>query len=96
VLIGTETSGRRWVRYELNQSWARGNGILGIYIHQINDQHNHVVTKGNTKFGPKFSMNPSDGKQYFFERFNAYDWVAEHGYQNFDRWVETAAKQVGR
>ena len=96
VLIGAETSTRRWVGYELNQSWARGNGILGIHIHQIRDQNKQKDTAGDTKFGPKFKMNPDDGKQYFFQRFNAYDWVTNDGYHNFDVWVETAARQVGR
>ncbi|MDI6603474.1 MAG: TIR domain-containing protein [Patescibacteria group bacterium] len=34
VLIGAETSNRDYVKYELEQSWKKGNGILGIYIHQ--------------------------------------------------------------
>lgn len=96
VLIGAQTNTRRWVRYELNRSWVRGNGILGIYIHQIRDNNQQTDTKGKTVFGPKFKMNPDDGKEYFYQRFKAYDWVADNGYPNFDRWVEAAAIQVGR
>ncbi|MCH7969254.1 MAG: TIR domain-containing protein [Thaumarchaeota archaeon] len=95
VLIGAKTSTRRWIRYELNRSWVRGNGILGIHIHQIKDPNQLTDNKGDTKFGPKFKMKNDDGKQYFFQRFNAYDWVEDNGYQNFDRWIEAAAKQVG-
>src|ERR1035441_4121995 len=32
VLIGTKTASRRWVKYEIGQSIARKNGLLGIYI----------------------------------------------------------------
>jgi hypothetical protein len=35
VLIGRETSERKWVRYEIEKSYERGNGMLGIYIHNI-------------------------------------------------------------
>src|SRR5437016_4841799 len=35
VLIGSETSNRDYVVYELEQSWKRGNGILGVYINNI-------------------------------------------------------------
>ena len=35
VLIGPQTNSSRWVKYEIDASAARGNGLLGIYIHQI-------------------------------------------------------------
>ena len=35
VLIGQETWQRPWVRYEILKSMARGNGILGVQIHDV-------------------------------------------------------------
>ncbi|EME67780.1 hypothetical protein H261_21773 [Paramagnetospirillum caucaseum] len=35
VLIGQETWQRPWVRYEILKSVARGNGILGVQIHDV-------------------------------------------------------------
>jgi hypothetical protein len=35
VLIGQETWQRLWVRYEILKSMARGNGILGVQIHDV-------------------------------------------------------------
>jgi len=35
VLIGQQTWARPWVRYELLKSFERGNGILGIHIHDV-------------------------------------------------------------
>ena len=35
VLIGTYTASRPWVKYEIAQSIARGNGLVGVYIHLI-------------------------------------------------------------
>lgn len=35
VLIGSETWARRWVRYEIMKSVARGNRLIGIHINSI-------------------------------------------------------------
>ncbi len=32
VCVGERTANRRWVKYELTASRARGNGLLGIYL----------------------------------------------------------------
>jgi hypothetical protein len=32
VLIGSQTAGRRYIAYEIQQSFARGNGMLGVYM----------------------------------------------------------------
>ena len=93
VLIGAETNTRSYVIYELEQSWKRGNGILGIYIHQLKDAYKNTDSKGSNSFGPIF---PKDGdyKQYFWERFKIYDWEDDDGYNNFGEWIEKAAKQA--
>ena len=95
VLIGAETSSRDYVKYELEQSWKKGNGILGIYIHQMKDKDGKTDTKGDNSFGPIFT-NPDDNKKYFFERFSTYDWVDDDGYNNFGDWVKKAPKDAGR
>jgi len=90
VLIGAETSNRDYVKYELEQSWKNGNGILGIYIHQMKDKDGKTDKKGNDTFGPIFTR-PNDNKKYFFERFSTYDWVDDDGYNKLGDWVEAAA-----
>lgn len=51
VLIGAETSNRKFVKYELQQSYARGNKIIGIYIHNIKDMKTGLTSsKGDTAF----------------------------------------------
>ena len=96
VLIGTETHTRKWVKRELNKSWVRGNGILGIHIHQIEDKDGTKAAKGKNHFGSIFKMNPDDGKELFRERFNTYDWIDNDGYKNFGKWIEKAAKDTGK
>lgn len=95
VLIGAETSSREYVKYELEQSWGRGNGILGIYIHQMKDKDGKTDTKGSNSFGPIFTSS-NDDKKYFFERFSTYDWVNDDGYNKMGDWIEAAAKKAGK
>jgi hypothetical protein len=94
VLIGSETSSREYVQYELEQSWKRGNGILGIHVHQQKDRNSKISSKGNIAFGPIFTSR--DDKKYFYERFPAYDWIDDDGYNNIGSWIETAAKKAWR
>ena len=96
VLIGAETSNRDYIKYELEQSWEKGKGILGIYIHQMKDKDGKTDTKGNSTFGPIFTSPNDDKKKYFLERFSTYDWVDDDGYNNLGDWVETAAKEAGK
>lgn len=95
VLIGSDTSNRPYVKYELEKSWQKGNGILGIYIHQQKDKDGKTDTKGSNSFGPLFTSK-NDDKQYFWQRFETYDWVDDNGYANMGKWIEAAAKKAGR
>ncbi len=81
VLIGAETGVRKYVKYEVDQSVARGNGLLGIRIHNIKDQSGHTDTYG-------LSPVPSG--------YPVYDWVNDRGYENVSTWIEAAAKKAGR
>lgn len=95
VLIGAETSSREYVQYELEQSWKRGNGILGIYIHSIKDKDGKTSSKGSNSFGPLFKST-NDKLEYFFQRFETYDYVDGDGYKNLGDWIEAAAKKEGK
>lgn len=46
VLAGTNTWSRRWVRYEIARSVIKGNGLLTVYIHGIQNNEKAVSTKG--------------------------------------------------
>src|SRR5471030_1563080 len=37
VLIGANTAGRKWIKYEIESAWNAGKGVLGIYIHGLKD-----------------------------------------------------------
>ena len=81
VLIGAETSTRMYVKYEIDQSIARGNGLLGIRIHNIKDREGKTDTWGANPLPSGYSV---------------YDWVNDNGYDNLGAWVEAAAKKAGK
>lgn len=50
VLVGQSTAGRKWINYEIIESWKKGMGVLGIYIHNIMDRANEQAIKGTNPF----------------------------------------------
>jgi MTH538 TIR-like domain (DUF1863) len=46
VLIGTHTAERNWVTYEIEKSIERGNGLLGVRIHNMKDQDGRRSGRG--------------------------------------------------
>ena len=79
VLIDSKTSEQPWVEYELAQSIARGNGLLGIYIHCMEDHSGNASFRGLKPF-------VQDGIC-----FPAYDW--DQNPRHFWREVRAAAKR---
>jgi hypothetical protein len=95
VLIGTDTSNRPYVKYELEKSYSKGNGMLGIYIHQLKDKDGKTSTKGSNKFG-EIGKESNGNPVYFSSAYTTYDWVDDDGYNNMGKWIEAAAKKAGR
>lgn len=89
VLIGSETLNRPFVKYELEQSYKRGNAIVGIYINSIKD-FNQQASARCTTTGHQIGKD-TNGKAVFFTYFPIYDWVTDNGYANLGTWVESAA-----
>lgn len=76
VLVGKDTCNSRWVKYEIEQSIKRGNGLLGIDISKIKD------LQGNTS--ERCGQIPAG--------YDFYLWNNDKGYDNLGEWVEKAAK----
>lgn len=81
VLIGAETSGRPYVQYEIDKSIGRGNGLLGVRIHNIKDSQKNTDAWG---------ANPLPAG------YTVYDYVTDNGYANLGSWIETAATAAGK
>ncbi|HRZ32808.1 MAG TPA: TIR domain-containing protein [Flavobacterium sp.] len=95
VLIGSETSNRPYVKYELQKSYEKGNGMLGIYIHKCKDKDGNTCTKGSNQFG-EIGKDAKGNPVYFSVDYPCYDWVDDDGYNNMGKWIEAAAKKAGR
>lgn len=95
VLIGLETSSRPYVKYEVVQSYARGNGMFGIYIHQIKDLNGKTSSKGTNQFG-EIGKDSSGQPVYFSAKYPTYDWVDNNGYENIGAWIRAAAEAAGK
>jgi hypothetical protein len=95
VLIGAETSTRPYVGYEIKQSHIKGNGMLGIYVHNMKDINSKTDIKGNNPFA-NWHIEQSGRKILLSEIYPIYDWVSGDGRSNMGDWIEAAAKKVGR
>jgi Thoeris protein ThsB, TIR-like domain len=81
VCIGAKTSGRKYINYEIEQSIKRGNGIVGIQIHEIKDSSGNKDAVGTTP--SKITANG----------YKVYKYV-DHG--KLANRIEEAAKNAGK
>lgn len=81
VFIGNQTANRKYVKYEIEQSIKRGNGIVGIQIHHLKDHKQQVDEPGAT---PKLLTDNG---------FKVYKY-ADH--ERLAKRIEEAAKAAGR
>ncbi len=79
VLVGEKTCQSRWVKYEIEASKKRGNGLIGIDISKIKD------LQGNTS--ERCGQIPAS--------YPFYLWFKEDGYKNLGKWIDDAAKAAG-
>ena len=91
VLIGAETAGRKWVNYEIRKSYEKGNGLLGVYIHNCEDQNGLTDYKGRNPFA-----DWTTGGTPFSQIYPTYDWKYDRGYDNIGDWIKAAAEKAGR
>jgi hypothetical protein len=95
VLIGPETNNRPYVKYEIEKSHETGNGMLGIYVHQLKDQDGKTSNKGSNQFG-EIGKDSKGNPIYFSAEYPCYDWASDNGYKNMGGWIEAAAKKAGK
>jgi hypothetical protein len=94
VLIGTNTSERRYVKYEIQRAWDSGKGLVGIYVHNLKDAAGLQSNRGRNPFAA-FTIN--SGRTNLGDVVRAYDppytistSVYEHIRNNLASWVEEA------
>jgi hypothetical protein len=93
VLIGAQTASRRWVTYEIQKSHARGNGMLGVYIHNVKNLSGATDVRGNNPFG---NLHITSTGQSLEDIYPTYDWLIDNGRTYFENWIEEAARKAGK
>ena len=104
VLIGQETAMRPFVRYEIEESFRRKNGLLAIHIHGIKNSDKKTSRKGRNPLDDFTAMvdHPFLGifghktEKRYSEIFQTFDWIQDDGRRNMAAWIEEAARKVGR
>jgi hypothetical protein len=95
VLIGRETAGREWVHYEISKSYQDGKGLLGIYIHNVQNQQRQTDFQGSNPFDQLY-VTDNGVQRPLSSYYRTYDWVLNNGYANLANWIEAAARDAGR
>lgn len=57
VLIGETTATRKWVKYEIKKAYELNKGIVGIYVHNLDDMFGNQTNKGSNPFYSIFANN---------------------------------------
>lgn len=89
VLIGEKTDGYELVNYEIKKSVAKGMGLVGVRVHNIEDKDGNTDPRGTDPL-ERYKI---DGTA-LEDIFNTYDWQFENGPLHFDNWVEEAVEIV--
>lgn len=69
VLIGSETARRRWVKYEIAQSIARGNGLIGLHVNMIKDREGLASSRGS------IPQSLAGYKVYSYDHYRLGSWL---------------------
>jgi len=81
VCIGQKTAGRTYINYEIDQSIARGNGIVPLQIHHLEDADGKSDSAGET---------PAKLKNGGYKVYKYVD------HETLGRWIEAAAAAAGK
>ena len=81
VFVTYGTAQRKWINYEIDESLARGNGLVGVQIHHLKDQSGNTGSAGAI---------PS---QIEASGFKGYKYTNKDALAG---WIEAAAKAAGK
>jgi len=85
VLVGSKTANRKWINYEIVQSWNVGMGVVGIFIHGLTDNEGYISKKGGNPFD-HITYGQTDKLSSIVKCYNPagtnskerYDWISKH------------------
>lgn len=92
VLIGQSTAGRKWINYEIVESWKKEMGLLGIHIHNITNSSDEQSSKGANPFA-SFNIGGtslSSIVKTYDPPFSTSSYVYNHIAENIADWIDEA------
>jgi len=99
VLIGTTTSGRKWINYEIQKAYELRKGIVGIYIHGLKDKDGNQTTKGSNPFYQFYigeeSKRLSNYVTCFDSSYKSSTYVYDDIKENIEQLIEDAITEAG-
>lgn len=93
VLIGSTTSTRPWVKYEIEKAYELDKGIVGIYVHNLKNKEGKQSIKGSNPF---YNIFTNDGKRLsnyvrcFDSRYSSSEYVYNDIKENIENLIEYA------
>lgn len=94
VLIGTDTSGRKWINHEICKAWNDKKGVLGIYIHRLKNKDGTQSVKGANPFDEITFGNDrirlSGAVKAYDPPYSESTSVYSHIKDNLSNWIEQA------
>lgn len=98
VLIGSQTSGRKWITYEIEKAYELKKGIVGIYVHNLKDKNGEQSSKGSNPFynvfnkeGKRLSAFVTTYDSSYSTSTNVYDDIKN----NIEKLIEDAIEASG-
>ncbi len=94
ILAGSNTADRKWINYEIKESWNKGKGVLVIFIHKIKNSKGDQTSKGGNPLyyvthGPSGKRLSTIAQAYDPPRETSkgvYNYIED----NIEDWIEDA------
>ena len=85
VLVGSRTANRKWVKYEIEASWKKGMGVVGVYVDGLKAPNDTSSGRGKNPFdfvklenGKKFSSVVKCHEPEGFDSNSQYEWISNN------------------
>ena len=97
ILIGENTAGRKWIKYEIKKAWSEKKGVFGIYIHNLKDGNGEQSNKGSNPFEAYAIDGTSMAKivKAYDPPYSTSTYVYDHIKENLADWIEKAIEIRG-
>lgn len=94
VLVGTNTANRKWINYEIAESWKDQMGVVGIHIHGLKDRNGYTSSKGRNPFHYLTLGNSSTSLSSIVKCYDPKGRSSEERYDWISRYLAAAVEEA--